>query len=352
MKSSLTLNQIAHHLGGELHGDGEIRITHISTLAAAKSGSISFFTHDKYRDELLMTQASGVLIAAQHLECWQQNQSVAAIVLDNPYLGYAKLAQLLDTTPQQSSGIHPTAVIDETASVADTAAIGAHVVIGAAAQIADEVAIGANCVIGERVSIGRGSRLWSNVTIYHDVHLGEDCLLQAGCVIGSDGFGYAQDGGSWVKIPQLGGVRIGDRVEIGANTCIDRGAINHTIVGDGVIIDNLCQIAHNVIIGENSAMAGQSGIAGSSVIGEACTLAGQSGVSGHIQLADGVTVAANTVITNDIKQSGMYSACIAGVAANDWRRTHARLRQLDQNHQRLRRCEQQLKSLSKNEGIE
>jgi UDP-3-O-[3-hydroxymyristoyl] glucosamine N-acyltransferase len=205
--------------------------------------------------------------------------------------------------------------------------------------------IGANCLVGEDSHIGKGSRLWANVSVYHDVSIGEDCLVQSGTVIGSDGFGYAPDGQQWIKIPQLGGVRIGNRVEIGANTCVDRGALDDTIINDGVIIDNLCQIAHNVVIGENTAMAGASGIAGSSKVGKNCSFGGQSGAAGHLEITDNVLVTGKTLVTNNISEPGAYSAGIGSMPIRDWRRVNARIRQLDEMHKRLREAEKKLAAL-------
>lgn len=348
--TALTLAEIAEYLDGTLHGDGDIKIEKIATLANATDGCIGFLGNSKYTSQLESTKASAVLISPKELSYLQQHNSAAAIVLDNPYLGYAKLAQKMDTTPKQKVGIHPSAVVEPSAVVDPSASIGANSVIQAGATIAADVIIGANCYVGEGSQIGKGTRLWANVSVYHDVTIGEHCLFQSGCAIGSDGFGYAPDGKHWVKIPQLGGVRIGDRVEVGANTCIDRGALDDTIIGNGVIIDNMVQIAHNVVVGDNTAMAGHSGIAGSSTVGENCTLGGRAGVAGHLTIVDNVLITAETVATSNITQPGAYSSCIPGIPIKDWRRVNARIRQLDDSHKRLRECEKQIAKLQEPQG--
>lgn len=345
--TALSLAEIAEYLGGELHGEADIKIDKIATLANATKGCIGFLSNSKYTNQLQTTKASAVLIAPDALDYLQQHNDAAAIVLDNPYLGYAKLAQKMDTTPRQKAGIHPSAVVDETAIIDASAAIGANSVIAAGAVIGAQVMIGANCYVGEQSQIGQGTRLWANVSVYHDVIIGDNCLFQSGCAIGSDGFGYAPDGKQWVKIPQLGGVRIGDRVEIGANTCVDRGALDHTVIGNGVIIDNMVQIAHNAVVGDNTAMAGHSGIAGSSVVGENCSLGGRAGVAGHLTVTDNVMIAAQTIVSSNVTQPGAYSSCIPGIPISDWRRANARIRQLDDSHKRLRKCEKQVAQLEK-----
>lgn len=343
--TALSLAEIAEYLGGELHGEADTKIEKIATLANATKGCIGFLGNSKYTNQLETTQASAVLISANELSYLKQHNSAAAIVLDNPYLGYAKLAQKMDTTPKQKVGIHPTAVVDESSIVDASASIGANSVIAAGANIGADVTIGANCYVGEQSHIGKGTRLWANVSVYHDVTIGEDCLFQSGCAIGSDGFGYAPDGKQWVKIPQLGGVRIGDRVEIGANTCVDRGALDDTIIGNGVIIDNMVQIAHNAVVGDNTAMAGHSGIAGSTTVGENCSFGGRAGVAGHLTVTDNVMIAAQTIVSNNVTEPGAYSSCITGIPISDWRRANARIRQLDDSHKRLRKCEKQVAKL-------
>ena len=244
-----TLSQIAELLGAELQGDGALEIKKIATLANAHSGHIAFLANSKYRSQLETTQASAVIVSQADAQYF----SGSKIIVANPYVIYAKLAQFMDTTPRSAStGIHPSATVHSTAIVSDSAAIGANTVIEADAVIGDNAQIGPNSFIGERVKIGSGTKLWSSVTIYHDVEIGSDCLFQANSVVGSDGFGYANERGQWVKIPQLGSVIIGNKVEIGASTTIDRGALDNTIIHSNVIIDNQCQIAHNVEVNSTS----------------------------------------------------------------------------------------------------
>jgi UDP-3-O-[3-hydroxymyristoyl] glucosamine N-acyltransferase len=344
--TAFNLEQIANHLGGTLHGDPNTKVEKIATLANATSTCIGFLANSKYKKQLDTTRAAAVLISDDDLDYLQANSQAAAITLSNPYLAYAKLAQLMDTTPKQAVGIAPSAVVDETAQIATSAAIGANAVISAGAVIEADVTIGANCFVGENSTIGAGTRLWANVSVYHDVTMGQNCLVQSGTVIGSDGFGYAPDGKTWVKIPQLGGVRIGDRVEIGANTCVDRGALDDTVIGNGVIIDNMCQIAHNVVLGDNVAMAGNSGVAGSSTVGNNVSLGGHAGIAGHLEICDGVIVAAQSIVTNNISTPGMVSSCISAMPVKDWRRANARIRQLDESHKRLRENEKAISALS------
>lgn len=343
---TVTVKHIALHLGGIVHGDDTIEIAQVASLSNANKGAISFLTNNKYREQLLTSEAGAVLIAPSELAYCQQNTQLTVIVLDNPYLGYAKVAQLLDTTPKQAGGVHPTAVIDSSAVVAPSASIGANAVVAPGAVIGENVVIGANCYVGDNTVIGDNTRLWANVSIYHGVVIGRNCLFQSGAVIGSDGFGYAPQGRQWVKIPQLGGVVIGDNVEVGANTAIDRGAIEDTVIANGVIIDNLCHIAHNVQIGENTALAGGAMVAGSAKIGANCAMGGMAGVSGHLSVADNVVLTAKAMVIKSVDQPGVYSSGIPSLPNRDWRKMTARLRQLEDLNQKLRKAEKELARLS------
>ncbi|MFT4925866.1 MAG: UDP-3-O-[3-hydroxymyristoyl] glucosamine N-acyltransferase [Phenylobacterium sp.] len=342
---AFSLANIALELGGEVHGDENCQVERIATLANATADCISFLTNPKYRDQLADCQAAAVLIHPNQLEYCQANCAAIAVVLDNPYLGYAMLAQLMDTTPTQSPGIAPSATVAHCADVAITASIGDNAVISKGAVIGENVTIGSGCFVGENSVIGESTRLWSNVSVYHDVSIGRDCLFQSGAVIGSDGFGYAPNRGQWVKIPQLGGVTIGDRVEIGANSCIDRGALDNTVIGDGVIIDNLCHIAHNVIIGNNTAMAGGAMVAGSTSIGSGCAIAGKVGIGGHLTVTDNVMLTANAIVLKDIKEAGSYSSGMTSMPSQDWRRVNARIKQLDLMHQKMRQQDKDISRL-------
>lgn len=350
---SFTLADIAKHIGAKLvvnSDDDEFsesykaiantQVSRLATLANAQAGQVAFLANSKYVAQLALTQASAVIIAPQALaEC-----KTAALVMDNPYMGYALLANLLNTTPKTANGIHPSASIHADVVFGDNVSIGANSVIESGVKLADNVSIGSGCFIGENASIGRDTQLWSNISIYHEVTIGQQCLIQANTVIGSDGFGYApvEAQYKWHKIPQLGSVVIGDHVEIGASTTIDRGALEDTIIKDGVILDNQIQIAHNVIIGENTAMAACSVIAGSTVIGKNCTIAGLVGINGHINITDNCVFTGMAMVTKDITQSGVYSSGVPVEQNSKWHRTNARVKRLDSLAKRVKELEKLL----------
>ncbi|RTR39262.1 UDP-3-O-(3-hydroxymyristoyl)glucosamine N-acyltransferase [Shewanella canadensis] len=332
---SYTIKELAQKLGGDIQGDENLVISSVATLESAGAGQLSFLANSKYRTQLESTQASAVLISAREVEGYTGN----AIVLNDPYVGFARVSQLLDTTPKAAVGIHPSAIIHPTAKLGEGVAVGANVVIGENVILGELVQIGAGSVVGQDSILGSGTRLWANVTIYHDVHLGQDCIIHSGAVIGSDGFGYANERGQWVKIPQTGGVRVGDRVEIGASTTVDRGAIEHTEIHDGVILDNQVQIAHNDIIGENTAIAGNSTIAGSTRIGKYCIIGGNSAVAGHLSVADGTHISGATNVTSIIREPGVYTSATVAMDNKLWRRNTVRFRQLDELFQRVKKLE-------------
>jgi UDP-3-O-[3-hydroxymyristoyl] glucosamine N-acyltransferase len=321
----------------------QVEIFGLATLANAGKGQIAFLANSKYKHQLSNTQASAVILSTDVLE----DCPVPALVMDNPYMGYALLANLLDSTPKVASGIHPTAVIANNVILGKNVNVGANAVIESGVSLADNVSIGAGCFLGEGVKIGSSSALWANCTIYHQVEIGKDCLIQSNTVIGSDGFGYAPVKGEyhWHKIPQLGSVIIGNRVEIGASTTIDRGALDNTQIKDGVILDNQIQIAHNVIIGENTAMAACSVIAGSSVIGKNCTIAGLVGINGHINITDNCVFTGMAMVTKDISTPGVYSSGMPAAPNKDWNKTNARVKRLDSLTKRVIELE---KLLAKN----
>jgi len=265
--------------------------------------------------------------------------------MENPYLGYAKTAQLFDTTPVQAPGIHPSAVIAEDVHIANSVSIGAQVVIESGCELGEDVIIGPGCNLGCDVKLGKGSRLWSGVNIYHGVSIGRRALIHSGCVIGSDGFGFANDGGKWEKIPQIGNVIIGDDFEAGANTTIDRGALNNTIIGNGVKLDNLVHIAHNVEIGDGSALAATSGIAGGTIIGKGCTFAGRTSVIGHLEICDNAHLTVSSVLTHSITEPGVYSSGDVVQSNKKWKRKVARMRQIDDLFAKVRTLEKELKIL-------
>ncbi|BDA61329.1 UDP-3-O-(3-hydroxymyristoyl)glucosamine N-acyltransferase [Shewanella xiamenensis] len=335
---SVTLKELSLILDGVVQGDETLVINSVATLEHATAGQISFLANSKYRAQLESTQASAVLLSAKDA----QDYLGTALVVKDPYVGFARVAQLLDTTPKAAMGIHPSAQIDPSAQLGEGVAIGANVVIGANVILGENVQIGAGTVIGQDSIIGSNSRLWANVTLYHNVHLGQDCIIHSGAVIGSDGFGYANERGQWVKIPQTGGVRIGDRVEIGANSTIDRGALGHTEIHNGVIIDNQVQVAHNDIIGENTAIAGSTTIAGSVTIGKYCIIGGNCAIAGHLSIADGVHISGATNITGNMREPGLYSSATVAMDNKTWRKNTVRFRQLDELFQRVKTLEKNL----------
>jgi UDP-3-O-[3-hydroxymyristoyl] glucosamine N-acyltransferase len=330
---------LAESIGAELHlsadDSRDTPIHGLATLVKAGNGQISFLSNNKYRSQLQDTMAQAVILHPDELPHCKRS----ALVMNNPYVGFAKAAQILDTTPMPASEISPHAVIDKSAQLGENVKVGANAVIEAGVVLGDHVVIGAGCFIGKNARLGANTKLWANVTIYHDVVMGTDCLVQANTVIGSDGFGYANEHGKWIKIPQLGSVIIGNRVEIGASTTIDRGALDNTILGDGVIIDNQCQIAHNVEMGENTAMAACSVIAGSTVIGKNCSMAGLVGINGHIEVCDGVVFTGMSMVTKSITQPGVYSSGIPAAANKEWRKNMVALRNITSLNQRVKTLE-------------
>ena len=328
---SVTLGQLATLLGAELHGDASVEVSRVANLETAQSGEISFLSDSKYHSFLSKTQASAVLLKPADLTACQTN----ALVIKDPYVGFARVAQLLDTSPKPASSIHPSAVIAADVQLGEGVAVGANAVIESGVVLGDGVLIGPGCYVGQNSRIGKGTRLWANVTIYHNVQIGEVCLFQSGCVIGADGFGYANERGEWIKIPQVGGVVIGNRVEVGACTTIDRGAIDDTKIADNVIIDNQCQIAHNVEIGYGTAIAGAATFAGSTKIGKYCIIGGASVFNGHIQVCDQVTITGMAMVMRSITEPGIYSSGIPAQTNKEWRKMAARVLHIDEMHKRL-----------------
>ncbi len=332
---SVTLGQLAELLGAELHGDASVEVSRVSNLETAKPGEISFLSDGKYQAFLVNTQASAVLVKASDLAACQTN----VLVVNDPYVGFARVAQLLDNSPKPASDIHPSAVIAADVQLGDGVAIGANAVIESGVVLGDGVLVGPGCFIGKNSRLGKGTRLWANVTIYHNVRIGDACLFQSGCVIGSDGFGYANERGEWIKIPQVGGVTIGNRVEIGACTTIDRGAIDDTKIADNVIIDNMCQIAHNVEIGYGTAIAGAATFAGSTKIGKYCIIGGASVFNGHIQVCDQVTITGMAMVMRSITEPGVYSSGIPAQSNKEWRKMAARVLHIEDMHKRLNKLD-------------
>ena len=338
-----TLAYIASELGLELRGEPDCKVKRVATLSGADDDSISFMADARYRKYLADCSAAALIIQPAELEHWQGN----ALLSDNPYLAYARLTALFAPVSDSTEPmIDPSSNIHSTAVLGDGVRIGANAVIGAGCRLDDGVEIGAGCVLGEDVSIGMAARLYPNVTVYHDCRIGERTTIHSGSVIGSDGFGFANDKGRWVKIHQLGRVIIGNDVEIGANTTVDRGAIEDTVIGDNVIIDNLVQVAHNVRIGDHCAIAGCVGIAGSAEIGKHCAFGGGAGILGHLNITDGVTVTAMSLVTNSVKTPGVYSAGTPLEPKTQWQKNYVRFKQLDDMARRLKALEKQIQKLT------
>ena len=331
----MTLAQIAEHIGGEVKGDGAVEITEMANLASAQAHQMSFLSNSKYAKDLLNSKAGGVILTAKDAENFTGN----AIIMADAYVGFAKAAQLLDTTPVQKAGIAASATVHSSAVVGAKVSIGEGAVIQANAVIGDNTSIGPNCFIGESAILGKQVNLRANVTIYHRVVLGDKVSIHSGSVIGSDGFGYANDKGNWIKIPQTGTVIIGADTEIGSNTSIDRGALDNTIIGKNVIIDNLVHIAHNVEIGDHSCICGATGIAGSTIIGKYVIIAGQSGINGHVTIADKVQITAQSMVTKSIREAGVYSSGMPATANKEWQRNTVYLRQIGKLVERIKKLE-------------
>ena len=336
------LEQLAEQLGATLYGDGELIITGVASMTSAKQGQITFLSDNKFQNNLSSCDASAVVMTEDSLKYW----SGAALIVKDPYLCYAKLAQILDTTPLPARDIADSAVIDSTAQLGNNVAIGANAVIESGVVLGDNCIIGAGCFIGKDTIIGAGTRLWSNISIYHNCVVGENCLIQSGTVIGADGFGYANDKGKWIKIPQLGRVIIGNNVEIGASTTIDRGALDDTVIGNGVIIDNQCQIAHNDIIGDHTAVAGGVIMAGSLTIGRHCLIGGASVINGHMEICDQVTVTGMGMVMRPITEPGVYSSGIPLQQNKVWRKTASLVLHIDEMNKRLKALEKKQLNIS------
>lgn len=343
----MLVSDIAKALGADYTGDGNVEITKVANLKTAQEGQITFLSDPSYRDVLAKTSASCVMVKDEY----KDEVKCAAIVVPDPYLAFARVAQMLDTTPTIAEGIHKTAVVEEGATLGENVSLGAFVVVEKGAVIGDNVQIGAHSYIGKNAKIGSNTKLYPNVTIYHDCEIGSQCLIQSGTVIGADGFGYANDKGQWVKIPQTGIVVVGDMVEIGANTCIDRGTIDNTIIESNVIIDNLCQIAHNVKIGFGTAIAGCTTFAGSVTIGKHCIIGGTSVFNGHITIADKVTISGMCMVMRSIDEPGSsYASGIPAQTNKEWRVTASRVLHINEMYRRVQSLEHEVAALKKEAG--
>ncbi len=334
---SLRLDELVARLGGELIGNPAVTVSRVSSVERAEEGDLAFVSDRKYLAKLKDCRASVVVVAPDAKDAVDRPR----IVTHDPYLYFARAAQLLNPPRRPDAGVHPSATVGS--AIPSSVSVGAGAVIEQDVQLGEDVVIGAGCYVGAGVSIGAGTRLHPRVSIYEDCVIGKHCLIHSGAVIGADGFGFAREAdGRWVKIPQVGKVVIGDDVEIGANTTVDRGALDDTVIHDNVKIDNLVQVAHNVHIGESTAIAGCVGIAGSTHIGARCMLAGQVGVIGHLKIADDVVISAGTKLTKAITRPGMYTASLPVQSHADWVKNFSHLRHLDALVERVRALEKRL----------
>jgi UDP-3-O-[3-hydroxymyristoyl] glucosamine N-acyltransferase len=322
VQEDFSLGELAVRFGLELRGSPDTRVSHVATLAEAPPGSLSFLADSRHRRELAATRASAVVLAAADAPACP----VAALVSDNPRLAFARVAELLHPEPLHLPAVHPTAVIAPGVRVPASATVGPLAVIEEGVLLGERSRVGPGCILQRGARVGEATHLVARVTLYPGVELGARCLVHAGAVIGADGFGLAQDGGSWVKIPQVGSVRIGDDVEIGANTTVDRGAIGDTVICEGAKLDNQIQVGHNVSIGAHTAIAACTGISGSTTIGARCRIGGMVGFAGHLSIADDVVITGCSLVSASIREPGSYSSGMPAVPTRAWRRMVAHLR--------------------------
>jgi UDP-3-O-[3-hydroxymyristoyl] glucosamine N-acyltransferase len=332
---TVTLGELAVRFGCELRGDPAATVNSVAALSQAEPRHITFLANPKYVEQLAGTRAGAVILDAKSAAA----SPVASLVVANPHATFARIATQLHPEPPLNPGVHPAATVAASARVEPGSEIAAGACVGEDARIGARCFIGPGCVIERGAVIGEDSRLVARVFVGHHVVVGRRCIVQPGTVVGGDGFGYAPDKGSWIKVPQLGGVTIGDDVEIGANTTIDRGALDDTVIEEGVKLDNLIMIAHNCRIGAHSAIAAQSAMAGSSVLGKRCILGGRAGLTGHITLCDDVVVLGTSFISHSINKPGVYSSALPSEEAGTWRRIVARIKRLDSMAKRLRNVE-------------
>ena len=319
-----SLGELAVRFGLELRGDPDLRVSHVATLARGGPGALSFLANSRLRRHLAGSRATAIVVAPADVDACPG----AALIGPNPHLGFAQIATLLHPESTAPPGIHPSAVVSADASIAPSASVGPLCVIGAGVAVGDRAQIAAGCTLLEGAQVGADTRLMPRVTLYSGVRIGARCLLHSGAVIGADGFGFAADAGTWVKVPQVGGVRVGDDVEIGANTTVDRGALEDTILENGVKLDNQIQVGHNVVIGEHTAIAACTGISGSTTLGKRCMIGGMVGFAGHLTIADDVAVTGCSLVSASIRQAGSYSSGMPTVETRAWRRMVAHLRRL------------------------
>jgi UDP-3-O-[3-hydroxymyristoyl] glucosamine N-acyltransferase len=331
----VSIGELAVRFGCELRGDPDLEVAHVATLANADARSLAFIANPRYRAQLADTRAGAVIAsAASAIEC-----RAALLLTDNPYATYARIAAVLHPPPPLAAGVHPSAVVAASARIDPSAEIGACATVGERAVIGPRVLVGPHCSLAEDVSVATDVRLTSRVTLGRGVSLGARTVVQPGAVIGGDGFGFAPERGGWVKVPQLGSVRVGADVEIGANTTIDRGAIEDTVIEEGVKLDNLIMIGHNVRVGAHTAIAACTGVSGSVTIGRRCMIGGMVGFAGHLSVADDVVITAYSPVSKSIRRAGVYSGTLPIEEVHTWRRLVARFKRSALFAARLRRLE-------------
>lgn len=340
-RTAYRLADIVARFGGQVMGDAETRVQQIGTLEHATSGEIAFLANAKYRKQLDVSKASAVILSKADADATE----LPRIVCDNPYSYFAKLSAFLNPLPECVPGIHASAVIGKDTNISAQAHIGPHVTVGDGASIGAGTVVMAGCCIGERASLGENTRLYPRVTVYHDCVIGNHVILHSGAVIGADGFGIAWETGRWLKIPQIGRVVIGDHVEIGANTTVDRGALDDTVIEEDVKLDNQIQVAHNVHIGAHTAIAGCVGIAGSTTIGKYCRIGGSAGIIGHLQIADKVEIGSFTLVSKSITEAGSYAGVYPFSKNDDWRNNAVHLRHLGDLVKRVKALEKEIESI-------
>ncbi|WP_300655552.1 UDP-3-O-(3-hydroxymyristoyl)glucosamine N-acyltransferase [Hydrogenophaga sp.] len=345
---SRPLGSIVEALGGELVGAPDTAIQRLAPLATAELDSLAFVASPRYAAQIATTRAACLIVPPSLRGA--ASERGACIVTSDPYLYFARLTQWWkrEHTAEPPEDIHPTAVVHPTAELAQDVDIGAFVVIGAGVRIGAGARVGAHCVLGDHVQVGTQTVLHPRVTVGERCSVGERCVLHSGVVVGADGFGFAPHQGAWIKIEQLGAVRIGNDVDIGANTCIDRGALDDTVIEDGVKLDNLIQIGHNVHVGAHTAMAGCVGVAGSATIGAGCTIGGGAVVLGHLKLADGVHVSAASVVTRSLLKPGHYTGMFPIDDNATWEKNAASLKQLNRIRERLKAAENAIEQALQN----
>ena len=342
---TVTLGDLAVRFGLALRGDPDRPVDRVGTLAGAGPRGIAFLANAKRLDELVGANAAAVILPARLAD----QSPVDCLLADNPHAAFARIADVLHPKATGPAGVHPSAIVASDARIDPSAHIGPLVVVGARSVIGARSYIGPGCVIGEDVGLATDVRLVARVTVLERVTIGARSVLDAGVVVGSEGFGNALDEGRWVHVPQVGTVRIGADVEIGANSTIDRGALEDTVIGDGVRIDNLVQVGHNCTIGAHSALAGCAGLAGSSHVGARCRIGGGVGIAGHLRICDDVTITGYTFVTGDIREPGVYSGGIPAESAADWRRIVGRLKRIDGLARRVGDLEKNLDSTKSEE---